>query len=215
MSQAPLLGVFGGTFDPVHRGHLLIAKALAAKLQLNRLHIIPAAQSPCKPNTAASPEQRVQMLRLALTGHPEFFLDLCENRRPGPSYTVTTLRELKQRYPQHSLLLLIGADTFVSLSTWYEHEALPKLAHLVVMNRYGVPTTELETEGFTAIDPEQLGQQAAGGLLAVDVPSPDISSTCIRNCIATGKDVTSMLYPAVWAYIQQQQLYGIDIAAEA
>jgi len=213
--RAALLGVFGGTFDPVHRGHLCIARALSSHLRLDRLHMIPAAQPPLKPVTGATAEQRLQMLHLALAAYSGFFIDLCEYRRVGPSYTVTTLQEVKQLYPQHHLLLIVGADTFVSLPDWHQSEALAKLAHLVVMNRSGVPTPILQAKGFTAVTVQQLFQQATGGILAVEVPSPDISSTSIRNRIAMGKDVSSMLCPAVWSYIQEQQLYGFDPAVYA
>ncbi|HED14899.1 MAG TPA: nicotinate-nucleotide adenylyltransferase [Gammaproteobacteria bacterium] len=207
---APLLGVFGGTFDPIHQGHLCTARVVSKRLQLDRLHIIPAVRPPLKPATGADSEQRLQMLQLALTEYHEFYLDLCEYRRTGPSYTTTTLRNLRQRYPQHHLVLIIGADTFAGLSDWHQHKALSKLTHLAVMSRRSTPTPTLLTEGFTAINREQLKQQNTGGLLAVEVPSPDISSTFIRAGITTGKDVSSMLCPAVWDYIQQHRLYGCN-----
>ncbi len=211
ITGAPLLGVFGGTFDPVHLGHMRVIEALTTRLNLDRLHIIPARQSPFKPVTGATAEQRLQMLQLAMAGQHGFFIDDCEYQRSGPSYTVDTLGELKCRYPRHHLVLIIGADTFASLAKWQQYEALPKLTHLAVMNRQGTAKPKLEAAGFTALGLQYLGQQAGGGLLAVEVPSPAISSSAIRSCIANGKDVGVMLHPVVWTYIKQHQLYDYKI----
>jgi len=208
IAEAPLLGVFGGTFDPVHLGHTGIAQATFSLLQLDRLHIIPAAQSPFKPQTSANPEQRLQMLRLAMPESAGIFLDLREYQRNEPSYTVTTLEELKIDYPRHHLVLLLGADAFAGLPRWYRSTKLPELTHLVMMNRHGITTPALQAKGFKPIEPGQLRQQAAGGLLTVTVPSPDLSSSDLRSKIAAGQNVGTMLCSAVWSYIQQHRLYG-------
>jgi nicotinate-nucleotide adenylyltransferase len=143
--QRPMrIGLYGGTFDPVHLGHLLVAQAALEELQLQRLFFIPAAQSPFKPGTQpTSATTRSRLLRLALAGRPEFEVSETEIRRGGVSYTVETVREFAANFPRAELFWLIGADHVPALPRWREAESLAQSVQFLVIPRPGEPTTEL------------------------------------------------------------------------
>src|SRR5262245_20387177 len=127
------IGVFGGTFDPVHLGHLILAEQCRAQGRLDQVLFIPAPRPPHKQDQPLTPfAQRVEMLSLALAGQPAFRIDELERDRPGPSYTVQTLEELQRRHPDAELWLLIGADTLQDLPHWYEPARIASLAGLLV-----------------------------------------------------------------------------------
>ncbi len=132
------LGLFGGTFDPVHLGHLLVAQAAIEELGLDRLFFIPAAHSPFKPENQPAPASvRLQWLRLALAGRTNCEIDEQEIRRGGVSYTIETVRDYAKRFPQAELFYLIGADNAAKLNEWREASELARLAHFVVTPRPG------------------------------------------------------------------------------
>src|ERR1039457_2746446 len=136
------LGIFGGSFDPVHLGHLLVAQAAIEELGLDRLFFIPAAQSPFKPeNQPASATVRLQLLRLALAGKTNFEIDEQEIRRGGISYTVDTLRDYAKRFPGAELFYLIGADNVPKLNEWREPAELARVAEFVAIPRPGGPAS--------------------------------------------------------------------------
>ncbi len=137
------IGLFGGSFDPVHLGHLLVALAACEELKLNRLYFIPAAQSPFKPESKPAPaRERVKMLRLALAGYTNYEIDEQEVQRGGVSYTIDTVSDYVRRYPQGQLYYLIGADHVPALPKWRSAEQLAKLVEFVVIPRPGeAPTT--------------------------------------------------------------------------
>jgi len=132
------LGLLGGSFDPIHLGHLLVAQAAMEELALDRLFFIPAAQSPFKPESKPAPAPvRLQLLRLALAGKTNYEIDEQEIRRGGVSYTIVTLRDYTQRFPQAELFYLIGADNAPKLNEWREANELAKLAEFVAIPRPG------------------------------------------------------------------------------
>ncbi len=132
------IGLFGGSFDPVHIGHLLVAQAACEELRLDRLVFLPAAQSPFKPGIQPAPAAiRLKMLRLALAGHPHYQIDSQELQRGGISYTIDTLRDYARRFPQSEVFYLIGADHVPTLPKWRDAEALARLAQFVVIPRPG------------------------------------------------------------------------------
>lgn len=138
------LGLFGGSFDPVHLGHLLVAQAALEELNLDRLAFIPAAQSPFKPGTRSAPGGfRARMLRLALAGYPKYSVDEFEIQRGGISYSIETVREYRRRQPGAQLFWLIGADHVPSLPTWREAATLAELVEFVVIPRPGEPPARL------------------------------------------------------------------------
>lgn len=138
------LGLYGGSFDPVHLGHLLVAQAALEELELNRLVFIPAAQSPFKPGTTpASATARSRMLRLALVGRTEFEVDELEIHRGGVSYSIDTAREFQRRHPAAELLWLIGADHVATLPQWRDASGLAELVEFVVIPRPGEAPKQL------------------------------------------------------------------------
>lgn len=180
------IGVLGGSFDPVHLGHLLAAQALQERLGLDEVRLIPAGRQPFKPEGhGASADHRAAMLELAVAGAPGLVADRIEVDRPGPSYTVDTLRALHARHPGDDLVLLVGSDAARSLPAWHEAEAIPGLAQVVVFARGG--------------------QAALAG--AEVVPQVEISSTAVRERVRTGRSLRYWVPDAVAGYIATHRLY--------
>lgn len=187
------LGLYGGSFDPVHLGHLLVARAAMEELQLDRLFFIPAAQSPLKPERQPAPANfRLQMLRLALVGETRYEIDLQEIDRGGASYTIDTLRDYAQRFPKAQLYYLIGADNASQLHRWRESDQFARLAEFVVIPRPGGGDAELP--------PPFRGQALRGFPLGV-------SSSEIRGRIKAGLPVDLLVPPAVAEAIRVNRLY--------
>ena len=185
------IGVFGGSFDPIHIGHLLVAEATAEALELDQVRFVPAWEQPFKGGRHhASAEHRVAMLRLAIQGNPRFVLDLSEIERQGISYTVDTLVCLREQFPRDQLFLLVGADAARNLSSWREAARLPELASIVMLSRAGVraPTQTLETRG-------------------VEVPAIDVSATAIRQAIREGRSIRYQVTAEVREYLVAHHLY--------
>ncbi len=212
-----MIGIFGGTFDPVHIGHLRPALELFEILQLDELRLIPAGIPPHRRAPRASCAQRLFMLRKAIAGQPGFVLDEREIERTGPSYMVDTLGELRAELgEQRSLCLLLGMDAFLGLSSWHRWEEIPRLAHLVISHRpgwlpehlddHGGPLAELADSCLVA-DPRELTRKPAGLIFMQPVTQLDISSTRIRALIRGGRNPRYLLPDEVWIYIQEQQLY--------
>jgi nicotinate-nucleotide adenylyltransferase len=203
-----MIGILGGTFDPVHYGHLRPALEAMHALGLAELRIIPAGQAPHrKPVTDA--QHRLQMVRLACTEFPGFVVDDRELRRPGPSYTVDTLASLRAEFGNQSLCWLMGSDAFQSLESWHEWQRLPELANLVVMYRPGctLPYLSMWARSLLVERPVQLAEVAAGRLLFQKVTPQHVSGTSLRAAMARHEPVQSWLPPAVWEYICNHHLY--------
>lgn len=188
------IGLFGGTFDPVHLAHLALARCAMQSLALDELRWIPAGQPWQKARAITPAVHREAMLRLALADEPRFVLDLRELQRPGPSYTIETVRALQAEVPNARWYLILGADQFTGLHTWREWRELLSCVTLAVASRPGAPLHA---------DPEV---QAA---LRESVPLPPmaISSTDIRARAARGEPVDHLVPAAVAGYIDQQALY--------
>jgi nicotinate-nucleotide adenylyltransferase len=183
------LGLFGGTFDPVHCGHLLVAQAAVEELSLDRLFFIPAAQSPFKPERVAAPApERLRLLRLALTGQTRCTIDPQEIDRGGVSFSIETLRDYRQRFPQAQLFYLIGADHVGTLPLWREADALADLAEFVVIPRPGqtpaqfpAPFRGRELVGFPlGVSSSQIRARVQAGL-SLQGLVPDAVAEAIRN----------------------------------
>jgi len=186
------IGVFGGSFDPVHLGHLIVAREAAARLPLEQVRLVPAGHQPFKrEGHAASAADRLAMLQLAVAGDPLLVADDRELRRPGPSYTVDTLRELRAAEPNAELCLLLGADAAGDLPAWHEAAALPALARVVVLTRPGTPIPDhpliTQTLAVTAID---------------------ISATAVRARCRRGESVRDLVPEAVARYLAERRLYA-------
>ncbi len=187
------LGLFGGSFDPVHLGHLLVAQAAREELGLTRLFFIPAAQSPFKPEAKPTPpNERLRLLRLALAGKTWCEIDEQEVRRGGLSYSIDTVRDYARRFPQAALFYLIGTDHVAQLPKWREAEALARLAEFVVIPRPG------QTE---APFPEPFrGRRLAGFPLGV-------SSSQIRARVKAGQPIEHLVPGPVAEAIHNNRLY--------
>ena len=187
------IGIYGGSFDPVHLGHLLVAQAALEELGLSRLFLIPAAQSPFKPACQPAPATaRGQMLRLAFAGQPDCEVDEQEIRRGGISYTVDTLRDYAQRFPGAELFYLIGADNVASLTGWRETAELARLAQFVAIPRPG--------ERPVAFPPPFRGRMLKGFPFG-------ISSSQIRARVKNGLPIEHLVPPAVAGVIRNNRLY--------
>lgn len=210
--SAEPLALFGGTFDPVHYGHLRCAQEAREKLNLSRLTLLPAGTPPHRRTPQASVKQRLEMLELALQEFPQLEVDDRETRRSGPSYMVDTLRELRQEFPQRPLLLLLGQDAASGLHSWHQWEELFELAHLVIMNRPGTKPEyrqdlSKQLERRLSTEPGPLMNSTAGRVLNLQVSPLDISATTIKSIIRLGRNPRAMLPAAVLRYINENRLY--------
>jgi len=184
-------GVLGGSFDPVHHGHLIAADRAAEALGLDRVLFVPCARQPLKPRgPVASADDRRAMLALALAGHPRFVLEAMELERPGPSFTVDTLRALHAREPRERFVLILGADAAAELPRWRAADEVARLAEIAVLTRPGVP--EVASAFVTHF---------------VATPAIEISASEIRARCLAGKRIRYLVPDAVAEYIARQRLY--------
>lgn len=206
----PAIGILGGTFDPVHFGHLRTGLDVVEKLGLAQLRLIPCAIPPHRHTPVASASERRLMLELAIKNHPKLVVDDRELSREGPSYTVDTLLSLRQDYPDNPLFVLMGSDAFCSLSSWSRWQQIPELAHIVVMQRPD-EKMQLSTEladwylQYQATEGDE--SLVAGKIWSVAVTQMAISATMIRDALMQQKDVRYLLPDAVIALIEQLSFY--------
>ncbi|HEY1860146.1 MAG TPA: nicotinate-nucleotide adenylyltransferase [Gemmataceae bacterium] len=198
------IGVFGGTFDPVHFGHLIMAEQCREQAALDQVWFVPSARPPHKlDRTLTHFAQRVEMLALALAGQPAFRVEEIEKDRPGPSYTADTLSDLSRLHLDHDWFLLLGSDTLSDLPTWHEPERVVAGATLLVVIRPGYaepPADDLR---------RSLRLREQSGLRVHQVQSPliDISSSDLRRRAAEGRSLRYFLPRSVECYIQAKGLY--------
>jgi nicotinate-nucleotide adenylyltransferase len=185
------IGLLGGSFDPVHHGHLIVAQVAAEALGLDELRFMPAREQPFKRGRHAAPAaDRAAMLELAVAGVPGFAVERAELERPGPSYSVDTLKALRAREPETAFTLLLGADAALELEAWHRAAELPRLARIAVFARPGTPIP-------------------ASPLIAatVEVPAVEISATEIRRRVRTGRPIRYWVPDAVAEYVARHRLY--------
>ncbi len=196
------LGILGGTFDPVHYGHLLVAEQCLEQCQLDQVWFIPAGIPPHKlEQTIAPGKARAEMLELAIAGHERFRADRRELDRADPCFTVDTLAALQAEDSTRELYFLLGADSLHDFHTWREPQRIVRLARLAVVNRGGAPLPDL--------DPicEIVGNDLASRVQVVTVPANDVSSSDIRRRVGQRKSIRYMTPRAVECYIETQGLY--------
>jgi nicotinate-nucleotide adenylyltransferase len=199
------LGLMGGTFDPIHVGHLAIAEEAREALALERILFVPAPRPPHKPDgVAAAIDARLAMVALAIAGNPAFELSRIEIDRPGPSYTVDTAAELAR---DGDLTVILSAETFADLPQWHEPDRLFDLARVAVVPR----------EGYPAPDPAWLSETfpgREGRVTYLEGPRLGLSSTAIRARVAAGRSIRYLVPAAVEAYIAEHRLYRTDQTIE-
>lgn len=186
-----MVGIFGGSFDPIHHGHLLIARVIAEKLGLDHVRFVPALEQPLKhEGHRSSATHRAAMVALAIDGERGFMLDRIELDRPGPSYTVDTLRALREREPGIDPVLLLGADAAFDLPRWKEGAAVLQLARVAIFARAGTDTPAIP-----------------GAWKQVDVPAIGISATAVRERARAGRSLRYWVPDAVAEYVVAHGLY--------
>ena len=218
MRSSGPIGIFGGTFDPIHYGHLRLAEEAAERLKLGEVRFIPAGSPPHRTAPGAPAADRLAMAKLATAGNDRFAVDDREVRRAGPGYTVDTLTTLRADLgANRPLALLMGADAFLDLATWSRWEQLFALAHIVVAYRPGFPVDSWHTRMPVPLAREygtRLAQQPlavhlapAGGVFVLPIAELDISATGIRDAVSRGMSARYLLPDSVVDYIEAKQLY--------
>jgi nicotinate-nucleotide adenylyltransferase len=193
------LGVVGGTFDPIHLGHVAMAEAGADCAGLDRVLLVPASIPPHRSAAAAPAADRLAMTSLAAGGHPRLEVSDVELRRSGPSYTVDTLRLLAEEWPGWELHLVLGWDAAREIGSWRAPEEVMRLARLVVVSRPGRAAPAERDLVAAGIDPARA--------LLCDVPTPPVESTDVRRLVMRGASLEGLLDPAVEAYLRRHHLY--------
>ncbi|MGB1262918.1 MAG: nicotinate-nucleotide adenylyltransferase [Cognaticolwellia sp.] len=212
-SASQNIALFGGTFDPIHLGHILPAQATAKWLGVEQLQLIPAHIPPHKAGTHASAKQRAEMVSLVCDTQTMFTLDNRELLRESHSYTVDTLREIKTDYPNATLYFIIGMDSLLAFTTWHAWQDILTLCNLVVNIRPGYPHAALTETLSAELTPhlvdniQQLQRQQSGQIILHNSTAYDISSTKIRAKIKAGQNYRQYLPEPVYQYIEQHQLY--------
>ena len=198
------IGVFGGSFDPVHLGHLWIAEAAMEALGLTQLRWVPAAQSPLKPNgPIASESQRVTMLQLALAGLDGHQIDERELRRGEVSYTLDTIRELRRELPDVEWLMIIGSDSLASIGQWYQPESLLRMVIPAVVRRGGEPEPDFSVlRGLATEERIEIFRRNV-----IPMPLIEISSSELRLRVAQARSIRFRTPRAVEAFIEAERLY--------
>jgi nicotinate-nucleotide adenylyltransferase len=217
MSTAPI-GVLGGTFDPVHYGHLRLAEELCETLKLGEVRLIPSGTPPHRASPQVAPAHRLAMTRLATADNARFKVDEREIHRAGPGYTFDTLAELRgEAGTACPLVLLLGADAFLEFATWHRWHEIFGLAHIAIAHRPGFPAERwaermpqpLAREYTARLMQQPLAThlQPAGGIVVVPFTALDISATAIRDMLRAGASPRYLLPAAVLDYIQSHKLY--------
>jgi nicotinate-nucleotide adenylyltransferase len=209
----PLIGIMGGTFNPIHNGHLRLAQELAEQLTLSQVRFIPSANPPHKATPKVSAQQRAEMVQLAIADNALFALDTRELERLGASYTIDTLISLKTEFTQHALCLIMGSDAFAKLDTWHRWQELINYCHIILVQRPSTTPTGLNQamQDFMLAhyteDLHALSETDSGCISMLAIPALDISSSQIRELMALGRNPRYLSPKAVVDYMQLNSLY--------
>ena len=194
------IGIYGGSFDPVHYGHLLLAESAREQLGLDKVLLMPAATAPHKRAQESAPaDARIEMLELAIGGHAALEISRLEIDRGGVSYTVDTLSALRAEHPEAELVLLVGGDTLADMPNWKDPEKVVSLARIAVVDRPGISIDAVELPGAE--------------VLSVSMPQVDLSSREIRSRVARGESIRYRLPRGVEQYILHAGLYANGVGS--
>lgn len=207
-----MIGIFGGTFDPIHNGHLVVATSIAQLPQFSEIKLIPCKVPVHKDLAMATEQQRIKMIELAIVKLPKLTIDLREIRRTTPSFMIDTLRSLRQEFPDTPLVLIIGMDSFLNLPTWHEWRLLINYAHLLVVSRPEVElqwSSELKKifKSKQVMEIARLTQNTSGNIYFHAMNSLNLSATHIRDIFRRGKLPTQWLPKSVLDYIIAEKIY--------
>ncbi|MEM7250089.1 MAG: nicotinate-nucleotide adenylyltransferase [Pseudomonadota bacterium] len=206
------VAILGGTFDPIHHGHLRLAYEARDAAQLDQVALLPAGQPVHRGTPGATAVERRRMLGLATADDPMLRIDTRELERDGPSYTVDTLREIRRERPDDPVSLILGLDAFALLETWYQWQTLLELAHLLVANRPGAklpengPVREVY-EANCIKTPQALRNQPSGAIFFLRAPLLDISSTQIRDNVLRERSIRYLVPESVREFIEKENIY--------
>jgi len=203
-----MIGILGGTFDPIHNGHLRTALDVKEGLGLDELRLIPLRDPPHRGQPASTPGQRLEMLQAAVANEPALTIDDRELTRSGKSYSLLTLQSLREELGERAICLILGQDAFQGFPNWHQPEEILQLAHLVVMQRPGGNSSDLYQERITD-DANELRTTLAGKIYLQQVTQLDISSTRIREMIKSGQSPRYLLPDSVLEIIKRDSLYRI------
>jgi len=203
-----MIGIMGGTFDPIHYGHLQIAEAAVEQFDLKAVHFIPAYQPALKSSPSVSADQRAKWVKQAIKNNPHFVFDGREIERKGYSYTVDTLTSLGQEFPEEPLLFIMGVDAFSQFESWKGWQDILKMAHLLICNRPGSVFEKPKwSKPYWCAEPQSLALKKSGYLCFLALTATDISSTMIRTKVANKQSIQGLLPDAVYQEIIEQQIY--------
>ena len=207
-----MIGIFGGTFDPVHYGHIKPALSVKLALGLEQLRFIPNREPPHRETPWLDVDQRLSLLKSALAEYEDVVVDERELSREGPSYMVDTLLSLKQDFPGQDFCLIIGMDAFMGINRWHRWRELFELCHIVVTQRPGfdesVATQHMDADDANFLQQKitrnisDLSLQSAGKILLQSVPQLDISSTMIRDSLSRGEDISQWMPAAAYTQLR-------------
>ncbi|HUF73556.1 MAG TPA: nicotinate-nucleotide adenylyltransferase [Gammaproteobacteria bacterium] len=208
-----VLGIFGGMFDPVHHGHLRTAYELRARLGIDRVHFVPAAEPPHRAAPEAPVELRLAMLEAALEHDPGSVIDRRELEREGPSYSIDTALDLRREFPDHALCLLLGMDAFLGLTGWRDWQRLLDIVNIVVARRPGASLPDQGPLGRLlaqrrVVPDAQLAWAVSGQIVVQDVTQLEISSSDLRASIRSGIEPRYLMPDSVWQLIQASGCYA-------
>lgn len=205
-----MIGVFGGSFDPVHIGHLRSALEVQLLTGCRQIRFVPSREPPHRSGPVVSAEHRVEMLRIAISGHPEWVIDNRELHRSGPSYTITTLESLRSEMTD-KFCLLVGSDAFVHFESWHRYRDILSLAHVLVMVRPGSTFSEWikghEFRERLTENVTELKDHPAGKIHVCEVTALDISSSKIRRCLGKGWSCEYLMPAEEIDFINRNKLY--------
>lgn len=212
--QKPI-GILGGTFDPIHFGHLRMALELHSALDLAKVHIIPCYQPVHREPPLANPQARVEMIKSAIIDEPAFQLDIREIKRQDRSYFIDTLLEMRNERPNTPLCIFIGLDAFLGFATWHRYTEILQNGHIIIAHRpqYQLPKTGIIAEMLNNILQHSINfvhENLAGGLLLNPITALEISASDIRKQIAMSQNPRYLLPNSVYDYIKQHGIYSSE-----
>lgn len=208
------IGILGGTFDPIHLGHLNLVTKIYQVCRLHSVSLLPSYQSPLKKTPLASSQNRLNMARLVADKFPFLSVDEYEIRQPSITYTITTLEYLRKKYGNRPLAFIVGSDLLNDFDKWHRWQEILQLAHLIIVTRPGweqLLCDKIKVLGANKqiFKPQELQKKVAGSVYNASIEPMAISATAIREMIKNGKDVSSFLTREVWQYISDNRLYEL------